>query len=177
MSSPAYKSVTVCPRIPTPYVDCDQLMICLSTLSKSRNYRDLRVRCMQSIPTPNRIIPMQRLHLIPIFPIYAIHDSAASSAVTIKPCCNSPHAAPSLLSAFAVNAGTPGFIAPTFGGKTSKLPSFLFQKSTSTIAVLAGWSSWMKCPASGKTWSWYFPVIPKISTTPRYTGRQLMRDK
>ena len=49
--------------------------------------------------------------------------------------------------------------SPTFGGNTNALRSFLRQKSTRTRAVLAGWSSWMKWPASGKTWSWYLPVL------------------
>ena len=55
-----------------------------------------------------------------------------------------PQALPFPDPAFADNADDPGFIAPTFGGNTSRLPSFLFQKSTSTMAVLAGRSSWMK---------------------------------
>lgn len=27
------------------------------------------------------------------------------------------------------------------------------------MAVFSAWSSWMKWPASGKTWSWYFPGL------------------
>ena len=67
-----------------------------------------------------------------------------------------------------------GTICPTLGGRTNFPPSFLRQKSTSTIAVLLGRSSCTKCPASGKTWSWYFPKTTSDSCV-RYTFDKIVR--
>ena len=87
---------------------------------------------------------------VPLYPITTIHHFSSTFSCV-------PMSWPSLEftpATFPFSA----IRALTLGGRT-KCPSFRFQKSTRTLAVFSGRSSWMKWPASGKTWSWYLPAF------------------